>query len=97
MNPVLKVLTQVGFMWAVGAMKSNQELKNMVRKLGISISLWLLAFALGWFGILFVLAAIFFALADIDMWIIPAVVTGGVSLLAALLVLIQGATTLKRK
>lgn len=84
----------------VAAMASHVLLKRTyaqrVRNIGAGVGLMMISGALGLLGIIGGIFSIFFALANVSQFVYPALIAGGISLLLAIVIGIEGKKILKR-
>ncbi|OGY32345.1 MAG: hypothetical protein A3C02_04360 [Candidatus Andersenbacteria bacterium RIFCSPHIGHO2_02_FULL_45_11] len=76
---------------------AQRQLAQRARNVGIGIGLCIIGGLLGLLGIVGGIFSIFFALANVQEFIYPSLIAGGISLLIALLIGIEGKRMLKGK
>lgn len=76
---------------------AQRQLARRARRIGVGIGLCIISGLLGLLGIVGGIFSIFFALAHVEGFIYPSLIAGGISLLIALLIGIEGKRLLTGK
>ena len=74
---------------------AQRKIAERVRGIGIGIGLFMMSGVLGLLGLIGVIFSIFFALAHVHGFAYPALIAGGISLLVALVIGIEGKKSLR--
>lgn len=97
MLPIVKTVIAAGAYYLVGeVLRRGDGSRQRLRRWASGTALLLLAAGVGWLGLAFLLGSLFWQLADAATLVRPALLAGGVTLLVALLLLIQGWRLLSR-